>query len=202
MEPQSQRKLRKILQLGRRRNWLGLAILVITLVIGLAQQQGWLSNLNQAVVRNQPGLYRVTRFVDGDTIRVDMNGAEETIRMVGVDTPETHKPSTPVQCYGPAAAAYTKRVIAQQRVRLVSDSLSTDRDRYNRLLRYVYLTDGTNFNQRLISEGYGFYYPHFPFTKSDEFASAQREAQAAKKGLWLNCQPQSTKNGGYESNVQ
>lgn len=184
----------------RRRSWVGLIVLLVMLALTLAHQQGGLKDLNQAAISNQPGLYQVIKFVDGDTIQVDMNGAPEIIRLVGVDTPETHKPNTPVQCYGPAAAAYTKRVIGQQRIRLVSDKLSTNRDRYDRLLRYVYLIDGTNFNQQLVSEGYGFYYPHFPFTLSNEFAAAQSKARTDRKGLWGQCKPKPTQNGGYESN--
>src|SRR5437868_547453 len=124
-----------------------------------AQQHGWLKSVGIQAQIQQPGQYKVQRFIDGDTIAVDMNGHSETIRFVGVDTPETHKPNTPVQCYGPAAAAYTKNLIGSNRVRLVSDSLSTDRDRYNRLLRYIYLPDGTLVNESLIQNGYGFYYP-------------------------------------------
>lgn len=186
----------------KRDGWLGILIVVISALLTLAQQQGWLHTLNQAAVSNQPGLYKVTRFVDGDTITVDMNGKNEKVRMVGVDTPETHKPNAPVQCYGPAAAAYTKNLIGTQSVRLVSDELSTNRDRYDRLLRYVYLTDGTMVNQSLIENGYGFYYPYFPFSKSDQFAAAQASAKAANKGLWGNCTPTQTYKGGWVSNNQ
>lgn len=175
---------------------------VLVLLIALAQQQGWLTKAADVAESNQPGLYSVSRFVDGDTIAVDMNGKTEKIRMIGVDTPETHKPNTPVQCYGPAASAYTKTIIGTQKVRLVSDSLSTDRDRYKRLLRYVYLPDGSNVNQKLIQTGHGFYYPYFPFTKSEEFSAAQDVAMAAHLGLWGNCNPTRTDRGGYISNSQ
>lgn len=182
--------------------WSGLVtILVVTLIV-LSQQQGWLGNAPEAMVTTQPGLYSVSRFVDGDTITVNMNGKAEKIRMIGVDTPETHKPNTPVQCYGPAAAAYTKNSLTGKKFRLVSDSLSTDRDRYDRLLRYVVLTNGTNFNMELISEGYGFYYPYFPFTKSDDFAASQVLAKTENRGLWGNCKPTTTNGGGYTSNPQ
>lgn len=179
--------------------WVGLLILLITTLIGVAQQQGW---LGQTAMVNQPGLYTVQRFVDGDTIAVDMNGKTEKVRFIGVDTPETHKPNTPVQCYGPAAAAYTKNLIGTNKVRLGSDSLSTDRDRYDRLLRYVYLPDGRLVNEELIKNGYGFYYPYFPFSKSDQFATDQAAARAANKGLWGNCTPKPTDRGGWISNDQ
>jgi endonuclease YncB( thermonuclease family) len=104
------------------------------------------------------------------------------------------------QCYGPAAAAHTQNVIkaAGGKVRLVSDSLSTNRDRYNRLLRYVYLPDGTDVNKLNIEQGYAFYYPYFPFSKKAEFAAAEKSAQDAKKGLWGACTPTPTDNGGYK----
>ena len=182
--------------------WTGFAVLIITIVLAVAQQQGWLNQAGQAAMSNQPGLYSVDHFVDGDTIAINMNGKVEKVRFIGVDTPETHKPNTPVQCYGPAAAAYTKTLIGSNKVRLGSDSLSTDRDRYDRLLRYVYLPDGRLVNEELIKNGYGFYYPYFPFTKSDQFSADQTAARAANKGLWGNCSPTAKDQGGWESNVQ
>lgn len=190
-----------------RRNYFGLGKHNFTLLIGalttlllaLAAQLGWLEPILQQVEENQPGMYRVTRYVDGDTIAVDMNGKTEKIRMIGIDTPETHKPNTPVQCYGAAAAAHTKNLIsyAGGQVRLAADPLGTNRDRYDRLLRYVYLPDGTLVNERNIREGYAFYYPYFPFTKKPLFAQAQAAARQAGRGLWGNCSPVLTDQGGY-----
>jgi micrococcal nuclease len=163
------------------------------------QQAGWFNRPEQGAMTTQPGLYSIDHFVDGDTIAVDMNGKSETIRFIGIDTPETHKPHTPVECYGPAAAAYTQSRIkaAGSKVRLVSDSFSTNRDRYNRLLRYVYLPDGTNLNQQLVANGYAFYYPYFPFTKK-KFKADEQAAMAANKGLWGNCSPTPSDGGGYK----
>lgn len=186
----------------RRKYVVGLLTLLIAVLSAVAQQQGWLEPVQQAAVINQPGLYTIDHFIDGDTIAVEMNGQPETIRMIGIDTPETHRPNTPVQCYGPAAAAYTKNRIGNQRIRLVSDSLGTNRDRYNRLLRYVYLTDGTNLNQELVAKGYAFAYLSFPFTKSDEFAAAQANAKDGGTGLWGNCSPRLESNGRWQSNIQ
>lgn len=176
--------------------------LVLALLVFVAEQAGWLNNAGQLAEQHQPGLYAVSRFGDGDTVTVDMNGKQEKVRFIGVDTPETHKPNAPVQCYGPAASAFTKNVIGNKKVRLESDPLSTNRDRYDRLLRYVYLPDGTLMNERLIREGYGFYYPYFKFSKSQQFEAAQQNAMTAKKGLWGNCQPRQTNRGGYISNDQ
>lgn len=175
---------------------------MLSLGILYAIQNGWLAGIGRALQNNQPGRYAIRRFVDGDTITVDMNGRDETVRFIGVDTPETHKPNTPVQCYGPEASAYTEQRIGTKRVQLVSDPLSTNRDRYNRLLRYVYLPDGTDLNQELIAKGYAFYYPYFPFTKSSDFNLAEKTAMNSRLGLWNKCHPTPTDSGGFTSNPQ
>lgn len=184
----------------KRRLWVAVLLIVVFWLGG--QKPAWVSHAQRLAVRNQPGLYQVAYFVDGDTIAVNMNGREEKVRLIGVDTPETHKPDTPVQCYGPEASAFTRHTVGHQPVRLEADPLSTDRDRYDRLLRYVYLSDGTNLDEKLIQDGYGFYYPYFPFTKSEEFAAAEQSAMTARKGLWASCHPAPTDAGGYVSNPQ
>lgn len=190
------------LRLGKRQGWASILVFVLACLLLAAEEAGWLEQAAQTAESNQPGLYSIASFSDGDTIAVNMNGRVEKVRFVGVDTPETHKPGAPVQCYGPAASAYTQRLIGNQNVRLESDPKSTNRDRYDRLLRYVYLPDGTLVNEALIKNGYGFYYPYFPFTKSAQFEAAQNEAIKARKGLWGNCNPTKTDRGGYISNNQ
>ncbi len=177
-----------------------LTVLVMGGLLAVGQQFGWLQEPQQAALRADPGLYAVEHFVDGDTIAVNMNGTTEKVRMIGLDTPETHKPNAPVQCYGWEAAAYTKQLIGTGKVRLESDPQSSNRDRYGRLLRYVYLTDGRMVETELIQNGYGFAYTSFPFTKSAEFKSAEQQAQTTRKGLWAACQPTPNKYGGYTSN--
>lgn len=145
-------------------------------------------------------MYHVTEFVDGDTIKVDMDGKTETIRMIGMDTPETHDPRKAVQCFGIAAAAYTKQLIGDKPVRLEADPLSTNRDRYNRLLRYVYTYDGKLIEAEDIKNGYAFAYTSFPFTKADEFRAYEKAAREANRGLWSSCKPTQNQYGGYTSN--
>ncbi len=186
--------------LHTKRGKLALASFVIALLIAGAQQLGWIETVGDSLEESQPGLYTVTDFSDGDTITVDMNGKKEKIRFIGVDTPETHKPNAPVQCYGPAASAFTKNLIGTNKVRLEADPLSTNRDRYDRILRYVFLPDGTFVNERLIRDGYGFYYPYFPFKKSGQFEIAQDKAKSENKGVWGNCTPTQTDKGGWLSN--
>lgn len=186
----------------RRHTTLSLFIFILGLIYVVATQSGWLDGASKAVKDNNPGLYTINHYVDGDTIAVNMNGSVETIRFIGVDTPETHKPNTPVQCYGPEAAANTKTLISKSgKVRLEADSLDTNRDRYGRLLRYVYLPDGTLLDKKIISDGYGFAYLSFPFSKKSEFAAAQQAAKTAKLGLWAACHPTVNQYGGYTSNV-
>jgi micrococcal nuclease len=186
----------------RKRTINSIISLVVLVIVLLGNHYGWFDGATKTAVSDQPGLYSINHFVDGDTIAVNMNGTVETVRFIGIDTPETHKPNTPVQCYGPAAAAHTKTMIGSGKVRLESDPESTNRDRYNRLLRYVYLQNGTLLNKEIVADGYGFYYPYFPFTKSSEFEAAEKSAQATHKGLWGNCHPIAKDKGGYVSNNQ
>lgn len=152
------------------------------------------------VAQQNPGNYQVVEFYDGDTVSVNMNGTTEKVRFIGVDTPETHDPRKEVQCFGQAAAQYTKDLIGTQEVRLDADPTNQNRDRYNRLLRYVYLPDGRQVNAEIIKNGYGFAYTSFPFQKLEEFRALQVEAREQNRGLWSTCTPTENEFGGYTSN--
>lgn len=155
------------------------------------------------IVSNIPaGSYHVTEFTDGDTIAVDMNGRSEKIRMIGVDTPETHDPRKSVECFGKAASEYTKQLIGDKPVRLEADQLSNNRDRYNRLLRYVYTHDNKLVQAEIIKNGYGFAYVSFPFTKLEEFRNYEKEAREANLGLWSGCQPYTDTKGHIHSSPE
>ncbi len=117
---------------------------------------------------DDPGNVYVRSTSDGDTIVVSMNGSEERVRLIGVDTPETHRPNTPVQCYGPEASAFTRAELLGKNVRLESDPLSSNRDRYDRLLRYVYV-DNQLFNESLLRTGHAMAYTSFEFSKAADF---------------------------------
>lgn len=173
---------------------LGLLLVVLSPLIAKYAPQ------NSVAQTAQPGTYRVASFADGDTITIDMDGKEEKVRFIGVDTPETHDPRKPVQCYGEAAAAFTRKLIGTSRVKLEADPENTNRDRYNRLLRYVYLPDGTFVNAEIIRQGYGFAYTSFPFTRANEFRALEQQARDTRTGLWGSCQPQQNQYGDYTSN--
>lgn len=188
---------------AKRRGYLIVGVAVLIIMIGLiAYGRGWLKPVDPSIfMRLEPGSYKVKTVLDGDTIIVDMQGTDETVRFIGIDTPETHKPDNPVECYGPNASEHTKKRIGDNRVRLVADHLTTNRDRYNRLLRYVILPDGKNLNSELVEQGYAFAYA-FPFAESQKFAQSQKQAKSQKLGLWGSCQPyQDPATGQWHSNA-
>lgn len=184
--------------------WLCLILLVGAFVaLGLAASRDrWFQRLwasRPMATKIEPGYYRVTHVYDGDTISVDMDGSLEKVRLIGVDTPETHDPDVDPQCYGQEATDYTKELLDGETVRLESDSTNSNRDRYERLLRYVYNEDGRLINQGLIEQGYAFAYTRFPFIKKDDFVAVEEVARTTGKGLWSACTPY-IKDGVYQTN--
>lgn len=172
----------------RRRATLITSIITAAILAAVSLLYGQAPKLNIEAPAITPGFYKVTHITDGDTIEVDMAGTTEKIRMIGVDTPETKKPNAPVQCFGPEASEFTKKTLTGKSVRLEADPTNDNRDRYGRLLRYVYLQDGSLYQEQLISYGYSFAYTTFPFQKAETFTKLQFQAQQAKVGLWTACQ--------------
>lgn len=131
--------------------------------------------------------YQVTKVADGDTITVKMGNKKVSVRLIGVDTPETVDPRKTVQCFGKEASAITKKNLLNKKVALESDPTQGDTDKYGRLLRYVLLQDGTNFDKWLISEGYGFEYTYnLPYRYQQEYKDAENAARLSSKGLWAS----------------
>ena len=133
------------------------------------------------------GQGEVVRVVDGDTIRVRLGDRTERVRYIGVDTPESVKPGTPVQCYAKRAAAANAALVAGQRVRLVGDV--EHRDRYGRLLAYVYREpDGAFVNAQLVRDGYARTLMIAPnVAHARQFAQLARTARESGRGLWTAC---------------
>jgi len=131
-------------------------------------------------------LYQVTQVVDGDTIKVLLNGQTETIRLIGLDTPETVDPRKAVQCFGQEASNKAKELLAGKQVALEADSTQGERDKYGRLLRYVFLEDRALFNKLMISEGYAheYTYDSNPYKYQADFQAAEKEARENNRGLW------------------
>ena len=128
---------------------------------------------------------QVARVIDGDTIRVRLaDGARDTVRLTGVDTPETGHPTQGVEPYGPEAAADTRARLAGATVRLVADPAGDHQDASGRLLRYVMLPSGEHVNATLIREGYATAIRTFPYSRHAECLQLDAQARAARRGQW------------------
>lgn len=129
--------------------------------------------------------YKVVKVVDGDTIDVFIDNKTERLRLIGIDTPETVDPRKSVQCFGKEASNKAKEMLLGQFVSLESDDTQGERDKYKRLLRYVFLPDGNNFNLYMISEGYAHEYTYDqPYKYQAEFKQAEVDARENSRGLW------------------
>ena len=160
---------------------IGLSLFSVGLSLGRWQ------NVGSILHTSAPNTYLVTKVDDGDTIVVAMPSGQETVRLLGVDTPETKDPRKPIQCFGQSASRHTTALTLGKQVRLEADPINDDRDKYKRLLRYVYLPDGSMLNTALVRDGYAFAYTVFPLTKVDEFVALEKEARRANRGLWQSC---------------
>ena len=131
---------------------------------------------------------RIVKVIDGDTLDVSMNGRTERVRLIGIDTPETKKPNSPVECFGPEATERTKELLPEDTPVLVQRDIEA-RDPYGRLLGYIYRTSDQLFvNQDLIVNGFARPLSIAPNTTfAREFATLAQSAQDSKTGLWGMC---------------
>ncbi len=141
------------------------------------------------VILDRLNLAKVTAVVDGDTIKVVIPEPrpvflreQETLRLLGIDAPESSVSPRPEGHFGAEAAAYVRDRLEGQSLRLAFDW--DLRDKYGRVLAYLFLPDGTCFNLHLIQSGYAIAYLKYPFALQKEFARAGAIAAAGKKGLW------------------
>ena len=142
-------------------------------------------NVSPAATVPSGGYFKVEQVFDGDTIAVKINGTVEKVRFLGVDTPETHDPRKPVQCFGREAAAWTSQALVGRSVRLETDSAQGERDKYGRLLAYVWRDDGVLVNQELIMNGYAHEYTYqVPYKYQQTFQAEEARAQEKQLGLW------------------
>lgn len=122
----------------------------------------------------------VTKVVDGDTIDVQINGKKDIVRLIGINAPEYN------ECFGKEASDKARALLNSKLVSLEADPSQDDRDKYHRLLRYVFV-DGTNFDELMVREGYAREYTyHVPYKYQSEFKSAERQAREGKRGLWAD----------------
>lgn len=131
-------------------------------------------------------MFKVTKVIDGDTIEIDYNGRTETIRLLGIDSPEIVDTFKPVQCFAKESSDFAKKTLIGKNIFLEVDTSQPDRDKFNRLLRYVFLEDNTNFNLLMIKDGYGreYTYEGKNYKYRIDFETAEKEAKSNLRGLW------------------
>jgi micrococcal nuclease len=155
---------------------------VVVAILAAASLGGWWLG---TVRRTATAAYTVVAVHDGDTIEVARDGGRDTVRLLGIDTPETRHPTEPVECFGPEAAAYTAGRLTGRRVHLEGDVEA--RDRYDRRLAYVIL-DGERFNDELLRLGYAELLVIEPnHAHARTMLRAELEAKRARRGLWAQC---------------
>ena len=127
---------------------------------------------------------RVVAVHDGDTITVSESGHQDKVRLVGIDAPELDDERPEYRDAADAARDFARSKLKGERVTLEADTHQANRDKYSRLLRYVILRDGTNFNEELVRQGYARVYGRFRFGLQDEFKQAEAEAKREHLGVW------------------
>jgi micrococcal nuclease len=172
----------------QRRGWLGSLLLIAVFGVLLVSDRGDRSSGPAGPSAGPVGSPRrayVSRVIDGDTVEVQIGSGSEDVRYIGIDTPETVKPGTPVQCFGPQAHDFNQRLVANRTVRLVFDR--ERRDVYGRLLAYVWLGDRM-VNAELVRRGYARTLTIPPnVAHAGLFHRLASAAGRAGRGLWTVC---------------
>jgi len=152
-----------------------LVILAVALLVTAVALRSW---------GGTAGSYPVVSVVDGDTVKVRMGGRVESVRLIGIDAPETNAPGRAGQCFGPESSAKARELLAGKVVRLEFDESQSRRDRYERLLAYVWVDD-VLVNERMIRQGYAREFTYnTPYRYQAAFQAAEQDARAAGRGLW------------------
>lgn len=186
--------------MGKKENkfWVTMACLVVGILAGLGIIPGsWglvsnvvLDNLDKVEVTESEFdgcLANVIRVIDGDTIEVELVTSpehQETLRLIGVDTPETVHPQMPVQFFGPEATQYTKNMCLGKTVKLHLQKNGPERGNYGRLLVYVELSPEVILNESIIKDGFGYSYTKCPHEHLGRYNTLQVDAINARRGLW------------------
>jgi micrococcal nuclease len=171
---------------GRVMAWLALAVALAT--AGCSGVTGDPTGPARSTPPSPPGREAaLTDVVDGDTVKVRLDGVTESVRIIGIDTPESRRPGTPVECFAREATDAAERLLPEgSSVWLEPDPTQDTRDRYGRLLAHVWLADGRLFAETMIRDGYGIHYVYdgIPSSHAARLAAAQVDAERAESGLW------------------
>lgn len=172
---------------------IGVGVLILFIGIGIGLGLGKIKyapdeNFSEIKKTSEPATVseaKVVRVIDGDTIEIE---GGERVRYIGIDAPETVEPQKPVECFGPEASNKNKELVEGKTVRLEKDM--TDRDKYNRLLRYVYVGENL-INTELVQLGFARAWAYPPDVKyQNEINAAEQTAKKIKSGLWTACPAQ------------
>lgn len=167
--------------------------LLVTLVLAIAfavlydQNPKLFQNININLTTETSGgtYYKVIKVTDGDTLHVDIDGRDERVRLIGINTPETVDPRIDAECFGKEAKNRMEDIADGELVRLEYDETQNSRDVYNRILAYVYLEDGQMLNRKMVAEGYAYEYTYLtPYIYQKEFRELQTLARTSSRGLW------------------
>jgi micrococcal nuclease len=179
-----------------KKRYYSLIISIIVIALGIIQSSGAVSHTktkNTASVKDvirveisTSTLYQITKVTDGDTVHVKVDSEEITVRMKGVDTPETVDPRKTVQCFGKEASNKNKELLEGRMVTLVPDKGDKSLyDKYGRVLAYIYRDDGLFINEYLIEEGYAHEYTYGKtYEMQNVFKKLEKQAREEKRGLW------------------
>lgn len=157
-------------------------------VVTDSQQKGSQSQAESTtpdkIQTSESQLYSIVRVVDGDTIDISLDNKTQRVRLIGLDTPEIVDSGSPVECFGLEASNKAKELMNGKKVKLEADPSQDNLDKYNRLLRYVFVGD-LNVSKEMIRLGYAQEYTYNkPYKYQSEFKQAEVEAKAAKRGMW------------------
>lgn len=146
----------------------------------------FLNNVTGQTIPSPNKYYDVVRVIDGDTIVVNVEGKTETVRALGMNTPETVDPRKPVECFGPEASSEAKNLLENKKVRLETDPSQSIFDKYDRLLAYIYSSDGIFFDEYMIEKGFAFEYTYqgLAYKYQKDFIEKEASARALNLGLW------------------
>lgn len=161
----------------------GLILILFKYLVGKIQKNILTENKTEITPTIENKKYLVERVVDGDTIELKIDGKIESVRLIGIDAPEKN------ECYVNEATEELKKILQNKNVRLESDSSQNDRDKYDRLLQYIYLDDETLVNEKLVKEGIAKEYTYkIPYRFQKDFLNYQNLAKEEKLGLWGKCE--------------
>jgi micrococcal nuclease len=142
------------------------------------------NNIEKKIENPRYYWHKVTRVIDGDTLKASIDGREATIRVIGIDTPES---TTKIECYGQESSSKSKELLQGKWIQIERDSSQDNKDKYGRLLRFVWLGNATDFGKQMINEGYAFEYTYNkPYKYQSEYKSSEASTKVSKRGLWAS----------------